>query len=226
MSEENNEPRPTTVSVSVVQSELEKVLSQGVRTTGDNIIHEPTCMICASPHRKIIEDKWVETHSYDEIHQLLEGKTETKISDDVIGNHCRYHYDRGIREQQKIEYIDKIKRYSNNELTTLDRISFALATIMERIIEINSLVPGGDYSQTDIDKIKSGELTKLINMWAKFTKMNSDLMGEMKDTGELISIPKEAFIKFFNESLTEAKSDTEKEIVNKILTKLASLSQA
>jgi len=48
----------------------------------------------------------------------------------------------------------------------------------------------------------------------------------MKDTGDLISIPKIAFINFFNKALTEADTEIEKEIINNILTQLASLSQA
>jgi hypothetical protein len=225
MSEEN--PESIAVSVSVVQSELERVLSQGVRTNSDNIFHEPMCTICSSPHRKAMEERWkTRGCSCEDIHDLLEGRTDANFSDDVIKNHMNWHKDKGAKEEVKKEYINRIKRYSDHELTTLDSIKFAMATIMDRIVEINSITPGGDYSATDIDKIKSGELSKLVNMWGKFTKMKSDFMGEMKDTGELISIPKQEFVQFFNKALTEAKNDNDKEIVNHILTQLASLSQA
>ena len=138
----------------------------------------------------------------------------------------QFHFEGGIKQLQIKEYVDKIKRFSTSDLTTFDRIQFALAAITERIIGVNAITPSVDYSEADIEKIKSGELTKLMGAYGKFTKMQADLMGEMKDTGDLISIPKLAFINFFNKALTDASTEDEKETINKILTQLASLSQA
>ena len=213
-------------SISVLPTELEKTLSQAINLSPDNTFHEPTCLICSSPYRTEIEEKWVETKSHADIKDLLKGRTLSKISTGVIDNHMRFHYERDINQHQMREYVDRIKRYSTSELTTLDRIQFALSALTERIVGINAITPSGDYTAADIEKIKSAELTKLMGAYGKFTKLQADLMGEMKDTGDLISIPKEAFIHFFNKALTEAKTEDEKEIVNKILTQLASLSQA
>lgn len=213
-------------SISVLPTELERTLSQALNLSDDNILHEPTCLICSSPYRKEIEDKWIETKDYQQVKNVLKDSSKNKISSDVIDNHMRFHFERGIKQLQIKEYINKIKRFSTSDLTTLDRIQFALATLTERIIEINAITPSGDYSQADIEKIKSSELTKLMGVFGKFTKMQADLMGEMKSTGDLISIPKTDFISFFNRVLTEAGSEKEKDIINKILSQLASLSQS
>jgi len=224
--DETPEEEDIITSISVLPTELEKTLSQAINLTEDNILHEPTCLICSSPYRTEIEDKWHETKSHVEVKNILKGRSKAKISSDVIDNHIRFHYERGIKQLQIKEYVDKIKRYSTSDLTTLDRIKFALSALTERIVEINAITPSGDYSAADIEKIKSAEVTKLMNAYGKFTKMQADIMGEMKDTGDLISIPKTAFINFFNRAITEAETEVEKDIVNKILTQLASLSQA
>jgi len=174
--DENQDEEDIITSISVLPTELEKTLSQAINLTDDNILHEPTCLVCSSPYRTEIEDKWNETKNYADVKEILKGRSKAKISSEVIDNHMRFHYERGIKELQKREYVDKIKRYSTSELTTLDRIKFALSAITERIVEINAITPSGDYSAADIEKIKSSELTKLMTAYGKFTKMQSDLM--------------------------------------------------
>jgi hypothetical protein len=50
------------------------------------------------------------------------------------------------------------------------------------------------------------------------------MLGEMKNSGELISLPRQAFVEVFNKALSEAEKDSEKELLKKILSELASLS--
>jgi len=231
MSEELNdnledEQEEVITSISILPTELEKTLSQALNISVDNILHEPTCIVCSSPYREQIEEKWIETKDYQQVKNVVQGSAKNKFSRAVIDNHMQFHFEGGIKQLQIKEYVDKIKRFSTSDLTTFDRIQFALAAITERIIGVNAITPSVDYSEADIEKIKSGELTKLMGAYGKFTKMQADLMGEMKDTGDLISIPKLAFINFFNKALTDASTEDEKETINKILTQLASLSQA
>jgi len=232
--EEKIEPVPVveeddfnlSTAITILPSEIEKTLSQTVNLSSGNVIHEPTCLICSSIYREDVEKKWVETKKHSEVRKVIRTKNANSISDSVIDNHIRFHYERGIREIQKVEYINKITRLNSTEMTTLDRIKFALSALTERIMEINSITPSGDYTQADIERIKSSEVSKLMGTYGKFAKLQADLLGEMNKNGELISIPKAKFIAFFNEAIVNAKTDTEREIINRTLTQLGSLSQS
>ena len=39
---------------------IDKAIAQLIDINESNIVHEPTCFICSSPHRTVIEDKYVE----------------------------------------------------------------------------------------------------------------------------------------------------------------------
>jgi hypothetical protein len=55
-------------------------------------------------------------------------------------------------------------------------------------------------------------------------KLQASILGEMKNSGELVSIPKDAFVKFFNNAILEAKSDVERETIKRIVDTLGALS--
>jgi len=93
----------------VVQSGVEDILYQLVNLNSDNILHEPTCLICSSPYRKEIEDMWLAIKKHDDVKEAF--KDRITLSNDVIDNHMRNHHDKGIKELQKVEYIDRIKPY-------------------------------------------------------------------------------------------------------------------
>ena len=206
-----------------VPNNVEDILCQLVNLNNDNILHEPTCLICSSPYRKDIEDMWLAIKKHDDVKEAF--KDRVTLSNDVIDNHMRHHHDRGIKELQKVEYINRIKRLSSVELTTLDRIRMGLAALTERLTAINSITPSGDMSAAEAEKIKSMETARLMSSFNQLLKLQASIMGEMKSNGELIIIPRQSFINLFNEALAGAASDKEKDVIKDILSKLADLSK-
>jgi hypothetical protein len=203
------------------------ILSQLVNLGGNDIYHEPTCCICSSPYRKAVEEKWFETKSYDDVRGILKNSKIKNISDDIIKNHIQYHFEKGIVEIKKKEYVERIKRLQGqNTLSSLDRINFALSVISERLVSLNALVPTDDFPIAEVEKIKTGETKKLMDTYSKYLKMQADLMGEMQNAGEMIQIPQKLFIEFFNDLLSKSETtDLEKEIILKIVSGLKGLSK-
>lgn len=201
------------------------VLAQIINLNVDGIMHEPTCIICKSPYRDEIEAKWIETKKHSDIKKILKEKAHLNVSDDVIDNHINFHYSKGIRELQKIEYISKLKRMSTVELTTLDRIKLGCSAIEERLAGINSIVPDNITSAIDVEEIKSSAVTKLMSTYTSLLKLKATIVGEMHDTGELIVVPAQDFITIFNNAIIDAKTDGEREVIKKLLGNLTELSK-
>ena len=51
-------------------------------------------------------------------------------------------------------------------------------------------------------------------------KLKATLLGEMKDSGEVITISQDKFVTVFNDALADAKNDREREIITRILSGL------
>jgi len=207
----------------IVSGDIQNVLARLVNINDSNILHEPTCMICSSPQREDLEKKWLETKNHKDVKELFKSKSDLRISDDVIDNHMRFHYERGIKELQKIEYVEKIRRLSNIDLTTLDRIKLGLDAITERMMGINSITPSNDTSAIEVEQIKSSETSRLMATYNQLLKLKAGIMGEMKNNGELIILPRQEFIDIFNKSIVNAKNDAERNIIKNILSDLSDL---
>lgn len=205
--------------------DMNKSFSQ-IINYGDDIFHEPTCPICSSSARKDAEEKWIDTKKYSDVKTLLKDKADLDVSKVVIKNHMIYHYDRGVKERQKIEYAGRIDRLNSVNLTTLDRIKFGLNALQERIMGINSITPSGDYSEVDIEKIKTSEMSRLMGAWSNLVKMKVSIEGDMKTTGELLTIPTAAFNAFFEDLLINAQTDEEKTTINNVLDGLANIGKS
>ena len=206
-----------------IPHDIESVLSQLVNLSPENILHEPTCLICSSPYRSEIEQKFLETKKYSDVNNVF--KNRITISKDVLDNHMRFHHEKGIKELQKVEYINKIGRLNSVELTTLDRIRLALSALTERLTGINSITQDANTSAVETERIKSVETSRLMGSFNQLLKLQAGIMGEMKNSGEVIVIPRVAFISMFNESIANATTDKEKEVIQTILSKLADLSK-
>ena len=212
--------------VSYSNEDASKILSQLININADNILHEPTCILCGSPYRKDIEQKWVETKKYEDVKKIFQDKTGLLISKDVMDNHLLYHFDRGVKELQKVEYVDRIRRLADCNLTTLQRIRLCCDALTERLMGVNSIVPTGDIGSAEIEKIKSSETTKLMVAFNQLLKLQASILGEMKTSGELITIPRKDFVTIFNEAIATSKTDAEREVVKQILNKLADISRS
>ena len=112
---------------------------------------------------------------------------------------------------------------SKDETTTLDKIQLGLAAISERLMGVNSIIPDKEHSRVEVEKIKSVETSRLMTSFNQLLKLQASILGEMKDSGELISIPRQAFVEIFTEAITDAKTNEEKIVVQKILDDLKKL---
>ena len=216
---------PKSVQPLIGGDQVDRLLSQAINLSEGMVLHEPTCVICSSPSREEVEQKYLETKSYSEAMKLFKEKTGMGVNKGVIENHQRFHYDHAIRELQKIEYIDRIKRYTGQSLTTLDRISICFSIISERLMGVNSVIPSEDESIAQIEKLKSTETARLMGQLKDLLKLQASILGEMKNSGELITIPANDFILIINEAFSAAKTDGEKNLVKDILAKLDAISR-
>ena len=216
---------PHDFRIQETSADVDSLLVQLISINSDNIFHESTCLICSSPQRKDIEEKWLETKNHSEVKKLVKTVSDCRLSNDIIDNHMRFHFDRGIKALQQVEYANKIRRISNIELTTLDRIRLGLASIDERIMGINSIVPNNDLSAAEVEQMKSVEVARLMGAYNNLLKLKSAIMGEMINQGDLIIIPKQSFIEVFNRAITESKNEEEKASIMKLLTNLSELNK-
>ena len=206
--------------------EIDNLLLQLVNiNSSNNILHEPTCMICSTANRDDVEKKWLETKSYEETKKTFKSTSSLTVSNDIIDNHMRNHYEKGIKEIQKIEYINRLNRLNSIDLTTLDRIRLALSMLTERLMGVNSITPDSNLSMAEIEKIKCAETARVMVPFNNLLKLKATIMGEMKDEGELIIIPRQSFIDLFNKALINSKTEEEKEIIDRLLTSLTDLSK-
>jgi len=205
--------------------EAERSLVQLVILDGEDNIHEPTCGVCSSAYRSEIEGMVIQKNSKKEIQDFIKSSTTSSITDNIITNHMRFHYENGIRQRQVVEYIDKLRRLSCQEITTLGRIKTQLNALTERLVGVNSLVPTGNSDIVEIEKIKSQETSRISKTVLSLLQLQANLMGEMKSSGELITLPKAAFVQLFNDAKRNATSDTEKDTIKNILDKLAELAR-
>jgi len=206
-------------------SDVDDALAQLININEKNIYHEPTCIICSDPHRDDLEKKWADTTNYEEVKKLFKARSDFSISKDVIDNHMRFHYERGIKGIQLKEYAYRIKRLSNVQLTTLDRIHLGLSTITERLAGINSITPNNDISAAEIEQMKSAETARLMGSFTNLLKLQAAIMGEMKDNGELIVIPMKSFVDVFNKAIVESKTQAERTAIKKVLDDLGNLNK-
>ena len=73
------------------------------------------------------------------------------------------------------------------------------------------------------EKIKSTETARLMGQFNTLLKTKASILGEMNDSGELLTIPRQGFIEVFNEALIEASTDAEKSVIRNVLSKLTML---
>lgn len=213
-------PQPPAV---YLHSGIDQVLAQAINLTPEYVMHEPTCPICQSANREDIEQKWLETKNHADVKELMKSKGMPELSNEIINNHMTYHYERGIQEIVKTEYIDRIKRLNNTPVTTLERIDLCLSALTERLIGVNSITPSGEMSVADIEKIKSAEVSRLMTSFNSLIKLQASIRGEMQSNGELLMIPRQSFTDFFKTKILEAKTDDEKKIIMDLLNGLKDL---
>ena len=207
-------------------AEVGDMMRQIVNLTGnDRVYVEPTCPICGSSCREEAEQVWINTKKVLEVKTLMNDRCGLKLSVPIIENHMQNHYLRGVKEVQKLEYIDKIKRLNDHTSSTLDQIQLGLSMLLERLIEVNGISPSGELSVAEVERIKSAETSRLIGQQTNLLKLKASILGEMRNNGELLTIPVNDFAKIFNDALTMARNDGERQLVKNIIDQLSRINK-
>jgi hypothetical protein len=215
-------------SVSVSRfEEIDRTMAQVLNLSEGNIFHETTCLVCSSEYRKEVEELYNKTGSSKQAAEFLAKKSSlTSVSESVIENHFTHHVQKaGIKEIQKLEYINRIKRLNSQSLTTLDKIHLSFSILIERLMGVNSIIPSGEESAVEIEKIKSAETARLTTALNNLLKLQATIMGEMKAEGELIYMPTKEFMEVVKEAIGSARTDREKEIIMTMLNKFEALAR-
>lgn len=202
-------------------SEVDKLMSQVVNLNERRVYHEPTCPICSSPHREELERDFISKKDYASARAII----RLDVGDVVIENHMSNHHARGVKEIQKLEYANRIARLNKSNPSTLDKIQLCSSMILERLVEVNSISPNSNLSVADVEKIKSAETARLSGVFNNLMKLQASIMGEMKTSGELITIPVDEFVRVFNDAITSSRTDAERTMVKSILDKLSKVNK-
>jgi len=204
--------------------DIGRLLGQVININEDKIIHEPTCPICSSPFRSDIEREYLDKKSASEARKLFKSKTGQDLDLGAFNNHMRSHIESDV-EIQKVEFSNRVKRLYDQNLTTIDRIQMGLSVLTERLVGINSISPTSSESLADIEKIKTSETSRLMNSYQGLLKLQAQILGEMKSSGELMTIPQKEFINIFITAMQSAKTEKERDIIKNILDKIEALAK-
>ena len=204
--------------------DIGRLLGQVINLNDNKVIHEPTCPICISPFRTDVEKKYLEKKSASEAKELFKNKTGQELDNGVFVNHMQSHIE-SLVEIQKVEFTNRVKRLYDQNLTTIDRIQLGLSVLTERLVGVNSLSPSSTESLAEIEKIKTAETSRLMNTYQGLLKLQAQILGEMKSSGELMTIPQKEFVSVFITAMQNAKTDKERETIKNILDKIEALAK-
>jgi len=211
--------------VKYVPSKFRDLFGSIIKLNEKGIFHETSCLFCASKYRLEAEAVFLKTpqyntDKYDFVKKFIDEKGE-QFSLDVIKNHCDNHVNRGAEQLRKIEYINTIDNIASAKMSTLEEIDICLAGLKERMIEINKIVGDSRTTRIEAEVIKSNVVAQISKSFSSLLKLRSELLGEMKNNGEVIVIDRKRFKQIFNESLDSTKSEDEKNLIINLLKSLS-----
>lgn len=218
-----NDPSPVVKATKnfkpLYSDNIEKIYGQLINTSSNGVFVEPTCPICYSKYRHNIESMFnkQETKNFNELKAYLKEKDKLDVSIPVIENHIYNHSMKGVQELQKVEYISKIRRLNSTGLTTLDKIQLATDMIYERLIETASISADKSITPLEAHQLKNQDMMKLTKQLLELLKAQSDILGEQKDSGQVLSIETNMFIEAFNEAMKDTKTESERKLLKKLL---------
>ena len=210
----------------IVTEKASKLLDRTLSITDDGIYHEVTCPICTCKYKKESESIFEKNPgNYQPVFDFFAGKDPTEfkkpITLEVIENHMVNHYSMIVNEIRKKEYVNKINRLASEGVSSIDKVGMVVNMMVERLVGVNSLGPSSTLSLEEVEKIKSAETAKLAGQFGSLMKLHAELKGELKESGDLITIPRSEFHRIFESAIKEATTPVEKRIVKKIMGLLA-----
>jgi len=202
---------------------IREILSSVINVSESGMYYEPSCKFCSSLYRseaeKLIASFDLATRPSDiekKIIQLFESHGET-IGSDIIRNHVNTHMNRGDSELKKVEYISRLALLTGSQITTLSQTKLALATVMECLGSVGSIVPSKGLTAAKAVEMKTNVLNKLIKTWVDLMAMQAKLTGEMWDEGQMIAIPVADFKRVFDDTLHAAKTPDERQLIVRLM---------
>jgi hypothetical protein len=211
--------------IKIVPARFRELFGSIIKLNDEGVFHEPSCPMCSSKFRSEAEIVFLKTPQFDnkkytETKMFLDEKKEG-FSLDVIKNHCDNHLNKGAEQLRKIEYIATIDNIAATKMSTLEELDICLASLKERLIEINKIVGDSRTSKIEAEVIKSNVVAQISKSFSSLLKLRSELLGEMKNNGEMILIDRTKFKRIFNEVLDAAKNEDEKAVIVSLLKNLS-----
>jgi len=211
--------------VKLVPSRFRELLGSIIKINEKGIFNEPSCPLCCNKHRTEAEAIFLKTPQYstnkcDSVKKFLDEKG-CQFSIDLIKNHCNNHINQGENQLRKLEYINTIDNISSVKMSTLEEIDTVLSALKERLIETNKIVSDSRTSKIDVEVLKSNVVAQISKSFSALLKLRSELLGEMKNSGDVIVIDRTKFKRIFNEALDIAKNEEEKTVIVNLLKSLS-----
>lgn len=202
-------------------SALASILSNVVNISESGLYHEPSCPVCSSQNRENAEDAWrkldsLATDRLDKMVAYFRNFNEG-FSRDAVQNHFRSHIDKGEVELRKSEYIARLANLSGAGMATIDHVKLAMAAVMECLTSAGTIVADRNTSNAKALEVKSKMVTSLVKTWTDLLSLQAKMLGEMLEDGELVTIPRNAFIKVFDDALKAAKTKEDAALISSIL---------
>ena len=207
--------------LSTLPSSLKSVFATVLCLNEKDMYVEPSCPICTSKHRAGAEKLFKSFDMYaknkdESVKEFFEHKQE-QYSIDAIRHHMSRHMDRGDQELRKSEWLSKIDLLNANQMSTMQMVNYALSTIFERIVAQSELAPDSKHTKADVEDMQTTNIVALNKVFASLIALRADLLGEMRREGEAMLIPKDSFIKVFDDAFGKATTKEERAIITFIM---------
>jgi hypothetical protein len=210
-------------------SALANILSSVINVSESGLYNEPLCQVCSSPNRTAAEDAWrkLDVLANDRVDKMVAyfQSVNENISRDAIQNHFKSHMDKGDVELRKAEYISRLANLSGAGMATIDHVKLAMAAVMECLTSAGTVIPDRNTSNAKAIEVKSKIVTSLVKTWTDLLSLQANMLGEMLADGELVTIPRNAFIKVFDDALKAAKTKEDAALISSIMDGLQAVFQ-
>lgn len=219
---EENKNIDATDLVKYVPSQFRDMASSLIKINNDGIFVETSCPICLSKFRTEAEAIFLGVPQYDHekkykvTKDFLDSKGE-KFAIDIIKNHCNSHLNQAENQLRKSEYINTISNICSTKTNTIDEVDLVIACLKERLVETAKLVPGAKGSLIEVETTKSNIVSQISKSFATLLKLRAEILGELKENGEVVVIQRGRFKQAINNALSKAKTEDEKKLIIDLL---------
>lgn len=197
---------------------IEEALQGLVNLNSVGTFVHPNCPICNSPRRLRAEHDWLSSRNADSVRQFFIDHGED-YSLPVVKHHMEQHLAAAQDDLRKREWIERVVSIHKSAISTLDNLDLSMAALNDRMAVMSAL-DDPEIPKANLEKIKSDAICNLTAKMSALLQLRAKLLGEMLGSGEMIIISTEEFAKLFDELLQDARSAEERQIVDRVMTRL------